>query len=505
LRHALEVAQWDAACDATEANRKKVEAEANAFDKARHDPQGIARVERSLAEDITSPLVRRALECLRLELLPHQKPRPAKLVRRETEAEAHFSRFRAEVDGKRLAANEVDRILREERDGTVLERTWRAAMRVGEEIQDTVRELARLRNQHARSLGENDYRALRLRCEEIDPVWLDGFLGELARGTKTAWMEMKADLDRRRAARFGTEPEALCAWHYGGVFVQEPPADEEIGDPLEGADLVNLTRRTFEDVGLDVDAVLERSDLFPREGKNQHAFCTHLDRAGDVRVLCNIVPNQRWAGTMLHEFGHAAYDLALDFGLPWNLVRPPHASVTEAVAMLFGRQAYATTWREEVAGLVDDGSAERRLRESLLCFVRWGLVVSVFERHLYADPEQDLDAVWWDLVERYQGISRPDPAPPGAWAAKIHVACYPVYYHAYLMGECIASQLARHIRDHVPGHGLVGNPDAGRFLRRELFHPAASVPWNDLVERVTGSKVRASALLAELTPAVGST
>ncbi len=34
--------------------------------------------------------------------------------------------------------------------------------------------------------------------------------------------------------------------------------------------------------------------------------------------------------------------------------------------------------------------------------VRWGIVVSRFEECLYADPEQDLDAVWWDLVERYQ-------------------------------------------------------------------------------------------------------
>ena len=30
-----------------------------------------------------------------------------------------------------------------------------------------------------------------------------------------------------------------------------------------------------------------------------------------------------------------------------------------------------------------------------------------FEKDLYANPEKDLDALWWRLVERYQGIKRP--------------------------------------------------------------------------------------------------
>ena len=68
------------------------------------------------------------------------------------------------------------------------------------------------------------------------------------------------------------------------------------------------------------------SDLLPRPGKNQHAFCTHIDRRGDVRVLCNNVPNERWTGTMLHEFGHAIYDLEIDRRLPWVVRKPPHMS-----------------------------------------------------------------------------------------------------------------------------------------------------------------------------------
>ena len=50
----------------------------------------------------------------------------------------------------------------------------------------------------------------------------------------------------------------------------------------------------------------------PRPGKSQHAFCIDVDRGDDVRVLCNNVPGEYWTETMLHEFGHAVYDLHVD-------------------------------------------------------------------------------------------------------------------------------------------------------------------------------------------------
>ena len=39
---------------------------------------------------------------------------------------------------------------------------------------------------------------------------------------------------------------------------------------------------------------------------------------------------------MMHEFGHAVYDLGLDTDLPWLLRSPAHILSTEAIAILFG-------------------------------------------------------------------------------------------------------------------------------------------------------------------------
>ena len=206
-----------------------------------------------------------------------------------------------------------------------------------------------------------------------------------------------------------------------------------------------------------------------------------------MRVLCNVVPNERWMGTMLHEFGHAIYDLSIDRELPWVLRKPPHTSSTEAIAMLFGRLSKDPTWLGPVLGLPAPeakdvaAAAAAAFSEGMLVFTRWVLVMSRFERALYRDPEQDLDALWWDLVERTQGVRKPAGRKAPDWAAKIHLAVAPVYYHAYLMGECIASQLVsprarRHEgrpRRQPRGGGLPARP----LLRARAPRPPGTATW----------------------------
>ena len=72
-------------------------------------------------------------------------------------------------------------------------------------------------------------------------------------------------------------------------------------------DTVKSVRKFYEGIGLPIDDVLGRSDLFEKPGKSPHAFSSDIDREGDVRVLANVVPGEEWLETMLHECGHAAY------------------------------------------------------------------------------------------------------------------------------------------------------------------------------------------------------
>ena len=308
---------------------------------------------------------------------------------------------------------------------------------------------------------------------------------------------------RSSPTRFSCTVDDLRPWHYADPFFQEVPAEGGVDlDPyFAEADLVELTRRTFGGLGLEVDPILARSDLYPRERKSQHAFCIDIDREGDIRVLANVVPDQYWMDTMLHELGHGVFDAGIDPDLSW-LLRDCHLVVTEGIAILMGRQVGEPEWLEQVAGVPAEDAAELagRLREAraaeLLVFTRWVLVMTNFERSLYADPDSDLDTRWWDLVERFQLVRRADDRNAPDWAAKIHVALAPVYYHTYLYGQLVASQLAEALTRECGG--LVGRPRAGRFLVERIFRPGLSVRWDRLIEQATGEPLSAAAFRRDL-------
>ena len=271
-----------------------------------------------------------------------------------------------------------------------------------------------------------------------------------------------------------------------------------LDDVYAAVDLTAVAGRFFGGIGLPVDAVLARSSLHEAEGKDPHAFATDIDREGDVRILLNLRSNERWRGTTLHELGHAVYDLGIDPALPWDLRRPAHTLVTEAIAMLFGRLSRSPAWMRDM-GVVDDERAARlsgpsaaESRATMQVVVRWVLVMAHFERGLYGDPEQDLNALWWDLVERFQDVPKPArPESAADYTAKIHVVVAPVYYHNYLLGECLASQIdGRLRREALDGaSSYAGREAVGAWLGERVFRPGAALHYDDLSVAATGSPV----------------
>src|SRR5207248_8583877 len=179
-----------------------------------------------------------------------------------------------------------------------------------------------------------------------------------------------------------------------------------------------------------------------------------------------------------------------------------HLCVTEGVAMLCGRLVRDPVWLQRVAGAPATTGEEiaprleAQRRAALLVFARWVLVMTHFERGLYADPAADHDDRWWDLVERFQRLRRPDGRHAPDWAAKIHLTVAPVYYQNYLYGELVASQLQATL-DARAG-GVVDEPAAGRLLVDEVFRPGASLRWDRLVERATGEPLTAAHLARQL-------
>jgi len=247
-----------------------------------------------------------------------------------------------------------------------------------------------------------------------------------------------------------------------------------------------------------VESILGSSDLYEREGKNPHAFCTDIDREGDVRILCNLKNNEGWMETLLHELGHAVYDKYQTPQVPYLLRRPAHIFTTEAIAMFFGRLSRNPAWMQQMLGLSDEQRAEiekvsgKYARLKQIIFARWDMVMYDFEKQLYANPEQDLNSLWWDTVEKYQLVKKPQGRNEPDWAAKIHFTIAPCYYHNYMLGELLASQLHHHIVHNIlklesdENVSYVGQRKAGDFLTEKVFEAGALYHWNEMIERATG-------------------
>jgi peptidyl-dipeptidase A len=374
---------------------------------------------------------------------------------------------------------------------------------VGTEVAGRVRELAGLRNEAARRLGYRDFYALSLAAGELDEDRLFATLAEVDEATAGPFSAWKSELDAGLAERVSIDAAELRPWHYDDPFFQLPPkaGAVDLDHLFAAADLEALTLASYDRLGLELRPVMARSDLYAREGKSQHAFCIDIDREGDVRTLCNVVANARWMSTMLHEFGHAIYDVEVDGGLPWLLRNAAHALTTEGAAMFFERQLSDPAWLASVAGVGEDElsrlapSLSGALRARLLVFSRWVLVMCHFEQGLYADPDADHDTRWWDLVERYQLLHRPDGRSAPDWAAKIHLAVAPVYYQNYLYGELVASQLMAAVRRAAGG---LNGPEAGRFLAESFFRPGSRLRWDRLMESATGEPLTPASLVADL-------
>jgi peptidyl-dipeptidase A len=491
-------AYWDSQTEATpERERRRAELELQ-IRELKGDPESLRAVTAALDEELHDPAVRRQLEVLRLSLVANQmdEPKRKELVELSSSVESDFASFRPEVDGARLSDNEIEDILRTSDDVRLRESAWRASKEIGDVVSARVRELARVRNEAAIALGYADYYRMSLELEEISEEWLFERMSELERLTDEPFRRWKSALDDRLSHRFGTTE--LRPWHYSDRFFQMLPPDGSVtlDDLFPDTSAPKLAEETFASWGMDISKVIANSDLFPRERKSQHAFCLDVDRKGDVRILGNVVPGEHWVEVMLHESGHAAYDLGIDSQLPYLLRRPAHTFTTESIAILCGRLVRDPRWLIEIAGIEPrrvsslEGDLLRANAAHSLIFARWGLVMTYFERELYSDPEADLDEKWWDVVERFQLLVPPEEPPPGTWAAKVHVATAPVYYHNYLLGEILASQLEA-TAEQTCG-GLIGKPEAGSLLTDRMFRPGNLLRWDALVEQATGRPLSAA-------------
>ncbi len=505
-------AWWNANISGTDADFARKEERQNAIDAALADKDTFAKLKRIRGYIKTATkdanLVRQ-IDVLYLQYLEKQvEPELLKKITAKANAvEQKFNVFRAKVGDQEMSDSQVRKVLKESTNSEERQKVWEASKRSGANVEADLKELVKLRNEAAKQLDFKNYHEMMLTLNEQTAPELIKLFDELDELTREPFAKAKAEIDERLAKKCGVMVADLMPWHYHDPFFQESPAvfDADLDEPFRKADILKLCEKFYDGIGLPIGDVIARSDLYEKKGKSPHAFCTDIDREGDVRVLANIAPTEYWMSTMLHELGHAVYSSKnIPQAVPYVLRGEAHILTTEGVAMQFQKFSKQRIWLEKMGVKVEnpkafDEASAKVLRNELLIFSRWCQVMLRFEKGMYEKPEQDLNTLWWELVAKYQLLKRPKDRNAPDYGAKIHICSAPVYYHNYMMGQLFASQvhhtIAREVYDKAdPATVLyIGDKKVGDFMKKKVFEPGRTLNWKELMKHATGEELSAKA------------
>jgi peptidyl-dipeptidase A len=435
------------------------------------------------------------------------------LTKKGAAVEEKFNTFTYYIDGRPVSNNEINKILKDEKDSVILEKAWKAQKMVGKAVADDLVELIKLRNKAARSLGFKNYYIMSLTLSEQNPDWVAYTFDNLFNKIKNPFKNLKGEIDSALSKVFGIASGDLKPWHYKDPFFQAAPDIYACNREkyIENEDVLELVKFYYASLGLYTADILSKSEpLYPQPGKNPHAYTINIDRNGDVRIFLNLENDIYWLETSLHELGHALYYKYQDFEkLPYLLRDVPHIFVTEAVAMFFERQAKKALWWLDVLR-IDGGEFEKLndcLKDSLtlnqLVFAMWDMVMTEFERKMYENPDQDLDNLWWQTVSKYQLLEKPADWDNPDWASKIHLTSSPCYYHNYLLGELLASQINNFAKTKILNlsqddeTSYFGKIAFGDWLRESFFASGAINRWDEFIKTTTGESLNPDYFVTE--------
>ena len=274
---------------------------------------------------------------------------------------------------------------------------------------------------------------------------------------------------------------------------------------LSEVDMVRVAEDFFVSLGFErlADTFWERS-LFvkPRDRDvTCHASAWNLDSEEDLRIKMCIQKNEEDFVTIHHELGHIFYYQAYNH-LPSIYESGANDGFHEAVGDLLSLSitpAYLKELgyinEEQYLDAISD-PISLLMKQALegIVVIPWTLILDKWRSQVFSgDVEADqLNNLWWELRESYQGVKAPiardyDAFDPGA---KYHIpgnTPYTRYYLARIMQYQFHESLCNDIGFDGPLHEctIYNNPEAGEKLK-SMLALGSSVPWQDAFEELTG-------------------
>jgi peptidyl-dipeptidase A len=449
----------------------------------------------------------------------------------ETDQVERLFGFEFTLDGRPVTPNQIDGILRTSDDLGERQAVWAASKEVGRVLKPAAMELRDLRNQTVQALGYSDFFEYQVSDYGMSTNEMVRMCDELVQQLRPLYRELHTWARYELAERYGADvPELLPAHWLPNRWGQDWSALVEVEginvDSSIGAHTPEWVMEQGEAfyVSLGFEPLpasfWERSSLYPLPPgadykKNTHASAWHLDLDTDVRSLMSVEPDPYWYETVHHELGHVYYFMSYSTAaVPLVLREGANRAYHEAIGSMIGLAASQRRFlvnRELADEDAEVDETAKLLKEALnhAVFIPWSAgVMTRFEQSLYANDlaGDALNATWWDLVRRYQGVE-----PPGSRdeeyadaLSKTHITDDAGQYYDYALAEALLFQMHQHIASEILGQSpydtdYYGSAGVGGFLQ-DLMAPGASRPWQEVLRETTGRELDAQAMVEYFQP-----
>jgi len=439
--------------------------------------------------------------------------------------------FDYKLDGKSITPNEIDDMLKKETNLSERLKVWETSKEVGVVLKDGLANLQRLRNETVQALGYKDFFQYQVSDYEMSVEEMRELCQNIIKDVWPVYRELHTWARYTLAEKYGAEvPDMLPAHWLPNRWGQDWQGIVEIKGLNIDSELQNYSAEWVVKKGEEFYVSLgfpslpqsfwDLSSLYPVPPdagykKNTHASAWHMDYDKDVRSLMSVVPNTRWWSTSLHELGHIYYYISYSNpNVPIILREGANRAYHEAIGSMIGLASLQGPFLKEMGLMKPDfevDNIQAALNEALdyIPFIPWSAgVMTEFEYELYSNnlPKDQYNKVWWELVEKYQGIVPPAPRSEDYCdaATKTHINDDAGQYYDYALANVLLFQFHNYIATKILKQdpyatNYYGSKETGKWLADILF-PGATVDWRVLLKESTDSEMTAKPLVDYFDP-----
>jgi peptidyl-dipeptidase A len=432
--------------------------------------------------------------------------------------------------------DDLSKTLRESRDPSKLEEAWTGWHATARPLKATFSRYVELGNRGAKDLGFEDLGALWRSGYDMTPAEFEAELGRLWEQVRPFYERLHCYVRSRLQKRYGKDKvkdgAPIPAHLLGNMWAQDWMNIYDLVEPFKGQsislekklktydakDLVRLGEKFFVSLGFEPlpKTFWERS-LFTRPRDREvvcHASAWDINFADDLRIKMCISASEEDLVTVHHELGHDYYSLEYS-KLPILFQSGANDGFHEGIGDTLALSV-TPAYLKDVGLLASVPKGDAALIDQLMktaldkvAFLPFGLLVDQWRWQVFAGkiPKERYNAAWWELREKYQGVSAPVARSEADFdpGAKFHVPSstpYARYFlaHVYQFQFHRALCKASGYSGPLASCSIYGSKEAGARMRAMLAL-GASRPWPEALAKLGGeTRADAGALLEYFAP-----